>query len=62
MLYCLTDEMVGDFYTRPLQVTPFIKHRNTIFGINEDDIPLYEEAHTQYIMSLMNIDKSRTRT
>jgi hypothetical protein len=31
---CPTDDMVGDFYTKPLQGSKFIKHRNRILGIS----------------------------
>ena len=39
--HCPTDDMVGDFYTKPLQGSKFVKHRNRILGIsfyNGDDM------------------------
>jgi hypothetical protein len=32
--HCPTDDMVGDFYTKPLQGSKLIKHRNRILGIS----------------------------
>ena len=37
--YCPTLEMLGDYFTKPLQGSLFRKFRNTILGINEADIP-----------------------
>ena len=52
VLYCPTTEMVADFYTKPLQGYLFIKHRNTILGINEEDYVLYEKQYSEYIESI----------
>jgi hypothetical protein len=30
--YCPTSEMIGDFFTKPLQVSLFLKFRDTIMG------------------------------
>ena len=52
ILYCPTEKMIGDFYIKPMQGSSFIQHRNTILGINEGDIPLYEQAYAQYLASI----------
>jgi hypothetical protein len=39
--YCPTLDMIGDYFTKPLQGSLFRKFRNTILGINEADIPTY---------------------
>ena len=36
--YCPTGEMTGDFFTKPLQGAAFIKFRNRILNVNEDDL------------------------
>ena len=52
VMHCPTGEMIADFYTKPLQGSAFIKHRNSILGINDGDIPLYQKQYAQYIASL----------
>jgi hypothetical protein len=37
MEYCPTDEMIGDFFTKPLQGTKFRRFRNIIMNITEDE-------------------------
>jgi hypothetical protein len=39
--YCPTLHMLGDYFTKPLQGSLLRKFRNTILGINEVDIPMY---------------------
>ena len=52
IIHCPTEDMVGDFYTKPLQGSLFIKHRNAILGVNEADMPLYMEYYAQYMTSI----------
>ena len=33
--------MIGDYFTKALQVSQFHRFRNTIIGIHEDDTPAY---------------------
>ena len=33
IIYCPTDEMIADFFTKPLQGVKFFKFRDLIFGI-----------------------------
>ena len=37
--HCSTDEMIADFYIKPLEWSTFVKHRNNLLGIQQDDIP-----------------------
>ena len=37
MTYCPTDEMIGDFFTKPLQGAKFRRFRNIIMNIAEDE-------------------------
>jgi hypothetical protein len=37
MEYCPTDEMIGDFFTKPLQGAKFRRFRNIIMNITEDE-------------------------
>ena len=39
--YCPTLDMLGDYFTKPLQGSLFRKFRNTILGINGVDVPMY---------------------
>jgi hypothetical protein len=39
--YCPTLDMIGDYFTKPLQGSLFRNFRNTILGVNEADIPTY---------------------
>ena len=39
--YCPTLNMIGYYFTKPLQGSLFRKFRNTILGITETDIPRY---------------------
>ena len=55
VIYCPTKEMVGDFYTKPLQETLFKVSRNAIQGISNEDMPLYLNQYAEYIKS-KNID------
>ena len=43
--YCPTKEMLGDFFTKPLQGALFIKFRNSILGISEEDYRQYKEDY-----------------
>jgi hypothetical protein len=47
--YCPTLEMLGDYFTKPLQGSLFCKFRNTILGINEIDIPKYNAIARELI-------------
>ena len=39
--YCPTLNMIGDYFTKPLQGSLFWKSQNTILGITDTDIPRY---------------------
>ena len=44
MEFCPTLDMIGDYFTKALQVSQFRRLRNIIFGIHEDDIPAYKAS------------------
>ena len=48
VLYCPTDKMLADFYTKPLQGTQFTDHRNHILGINNNDMALYMKMYENH--------------
>ena len=52
VVYCPTKDMIADFYTKPLQGALFIKHRNSMLGINQDNMAKYMKLHTEYMASL----------
>jgi hypothetical protein len=35
--YCPTDDMTGDFHTKPLQGEKFLRFRNAIRGLEKND-------------------------
>ena len=44
--YCPTDDMVGDFFTKPLQGSKFVRFRNAILNVKgSEEIPLPGEIH-----------------
>ena len=50
IIHCPTDDMIGDYFTKPLQGAKFIKFRNLIMGIDDDHTSVKErvegtEAH-----------------
>ena len=47
VVYCPTQDMVGDFFTKPLQWSPFIKHRDNILGITKEECIKYKAAYEQ---------------
>ena len=50
-IYFPTKEMVGDFYTKPLQGALFKEHRNASQGIKQEDMPLHMDQYIQFIKS-----------
>ena len=52
VIYCPTEAMLADFYTKPLQGTLFVNHRNKIMGIKPDDIPQYIKEYEEYMKTL----------
>ena len=47
LVHCPTEEMVADYFTRPLQGQLFQVHRNTILGITMADFLKYQKAYVQ---------------
>ena len=43
--YCPTKEMLGDFYTKPLKGSLYVKFRNRILGITEAEFIDYKWAY-----------------
>ena len=43
--YCPTEDMLGDFFTKPLTGPLFAKFRNNILGISEDEYKTYKEEY-----------------
>ena len=67
--YCPTGEMIADFMTKPLQGSIFIKFRNLILGIREEDFESYKLDFEQILLkyglterSIGNGDSSSTKT
>ena len=52
VLHCPAEDIIADFYTKPLQGALFAKHRNSMLGIDPEDMSKYVKAHAEYIASL----------
>ena len=52
IIYCPTEAMVADFYTKPLQGALFVNHRNKIMGIDASDIPQYYKEYEEFMKTL----------
>ena len=52
VLHCPTEDMTADFYTKPLQGALFIKHRNSMLGLDLGNLAMYIKYHAEYIASL----------
>ena len=44
MEFCLTLDIIGDYFKKSLQVFQFYRYRNIIIDIYEYDIPSYNES------------------
>ena len=55
VIWCPTDMMVADFYTKHLQGELFVEHRNAILGIKQDGLPLYLKEYEKF-MKTVDID------
>ena len=44
MKFCPTLDIIGDYFTKALQVSQFRRFRNIILGIHGDDIPAYNTS------------------
>ena len=51
VLHCPTEEMIADYYTKPLQGGQFNKFRDLILGINVKDMDKYKEEYNESIAS-----------
>ena len=45
--YCPTEEMLGDFYTKPVQGSLYKRFRNNILGITEEECFQYEQDYNE---------------
>ena len=50
--YCPTLDMIGDYFTKPLEGSQFKRFRNIILGIVEEEIGRYNAAARAYIQTL----------
>ena len=56
VIYCPTKEMLGDFFTKPIQGSFFIAHRDNVLGINKTDYPLYKKEYAEFVQNIIKID------
>ena len=63
--YCPTDDMVGDFYTKPLQGSKFIRFRARILGLSDVDVgvssPVRKECVETNKMSVTTMGQLTTK-
>ena len=45
IIHCPTEEMIADYFTKPVQGSLFRKFRNTILGVSEDDFEQYKAKY-----------------
>ena len=55
VVYHPTKELVGDYMTKALQGSLFRTHRNTIMGLTEDSISMYEKAYREQKLKLKKL-------
>ena len=55
--YCPTEEMIADFFTKPLQGALFYKFRDAVLGINANDFEGYKEKYYQALEKYRLINK-----
>ena len=55
VLYYPTDKMLANCFTKPLQGSLLITHRNSLIGIKEDDFIKYLKEYSE-LMDVLNID------
>ena len=55
--YCPTKQMSTDFFTKPLQGVLYFTYRNSILGINEENMPIYMQSYELYHQSMKIIAK-----
>ena len=58
VLHCLTEDTIADLYTKPLQGTAFLKHRNSVQGIDPQNIPTYIKNYEDYLQTITDLDTS----
>lgn len=56
--YLPTDQMIGDYYTKPLTGGLFHRMRNQILNIRDEDRSLYKKAYDAYINN-KNMEKEK---
>jgi len=47
--HCPTDKLVADYNSKPLQGYLFVKHRNTILGVAEEDFAEYKQRYVEVL-------------
>ena len=47
--FCPNLDMIGDYFTKALQVYQFRWFRNIVIGIHEDDVPAYNASGRAFI-------------
>ena len=57
VIYCPTKQMVVDFFTKPLQGELYVTHRNSVLGINAEDMPTYINDYKLHRESMKCIAK-----
>ena len=55
VIWCPTEKAIGDFYTKLLQGSLFVEHRDEIIGIKQEDIPLYLREYEMF-MRIADLD------
>ena len=59
VVYCPTEEMIADYFTKPLQGALFRKFRNLVLGIREEDYDQYKQMYQETLIEYVLIDQMK---
>ena len=59
VMYCPTESMVADFFSKPLQGKLFFKFRNVILGIDPQDYDAYQRNFDEVIKKYQQMEEEQ---
>jgi hypothetical protein len=59
VMYCPTEEMIADFFTKPLQGAQFYKFRNAVLGIRTEDEDSYKQEYLKILEQYSLLKKGK---
>ena len=52
VVHCPTERMIADYFTKPLQGSLFLAHRNRLLGIQAENVAIYIQNYKTFMDSL----------